>query len=69
MLSETHFIIIAITMTVVAAMLSIAGAFILARWTDRGTDSEVHQAPNSNALELGAISLNLRDMDGIVTHT
>ena len=69
MLSETHFIIIAITMTIVTAMLSIAGAFILARWTDRGTDSEVHQAPSSDVLELGAILLNLRDMDGIVTHT
>ena len=69
MLSETHFIIIAITMTVAAAMLSIAGAFILACWTDRGTNSEVHQAPNSDTLELGAISLNIRDMDGIVTHT
>ena len=69
MLSETHIIIIAITMTVVAAMLSIAGAFILARWTDHGTDSEVHQAPNSDALELGAILLNLCYMDEIVTHT
>ena len=68
MLSETHFVIIAITMTIATAMLSISGAFILAHWTDRGTDSEVHQAPNSNVLELGAISLNLHDMDGIVTH-
>ena len=61
MLSKTHFIIIAITMTVVTT--------ILARWTDRGTNSEVHQVPNNDTLELGAISLNLHDMDGIVTHT
>ena len=61
MLSKIHFIIIAITMTVVTT--------ILAHWTDRSTNSEVHQVPNNDTLELGAISLNLHDMDGIVTHT